>query len=158
MKSEQRAMEDRHEHEELKRIAPTLFSMEQRDPFVVPDGFFERFPHEVQAAIAAREKGGGWAGLPVLVRRLAIALPVIALLAGAWWHFSRNIHRSAIAELSTTPSLDDLSWLDEQDLLASLDDADLDAFGSADLELSEAELAAYLLHENVDITELITEP
>lgn len=158
MTSEPGPMNDRHENEELERIAPTLSAREPRDPFVVPEGFFDRFPHEVQAAIAARARRRGWAGLPVPVRRLAFALPLIALLVGTWWYFNTEGDSTPIAELSTTPSLEELSWSDQEYLLASLEEEGFATAAFTDVELTEAELAAYLMHENVDITELITEP
>ena len=149
-------MNDQREHEDLKRIAPTLFSRVPGDPFVVPDDLFERFPHEVQAAVARRPERG-WTGLPVLVRRLAITLPVVAILAAAWW-FLPDQRAVEGAELSTTPSLEELGWSEEHELLASVEEDDLPVLGELDVELTDAELTAYLVHENVDVTELMIEP
>ena len=148
-------MEPLNEHEELKRIAPTLYGMEKHDPFVVPDGVFDRLPHEVQAAIVARAYRSGCLALPVLVRRLGIALPVVALLTGAWW-ILHNKPGTAVAELSTTPSLDELSWSEEHELLASLDEQ-VPGMEVADIDLTDDELAAYLAYENIDLTDQLTE-
>lgn len=148
-------MEDTRENHELKRIAPTLFAMERRDPFAAPEGFFERFPHDVQAAIVARNTRRGWQVWPLFVRRIAVALPMLALLAGAWWYIAR-ITQPVVADLSTTPSIDELSWSEEHDLLASLEE-ELEAMPAADLDLSEQELAAYVDNQGIDLTDLLTE-
>lgn len=76
-------MEARHEHDELTN-APLLRSIPKVDPFVAPDGFFERFPHQVQASIAKGERRpslGNWlawrwryAAIPALVAALVIML------------------------------------------------------------------------------------
>ena len=49
-------MERSDEMDELKHLAPTLHGLKRTDPFTVPDGFFERFPHQVQAAIVERQE------------------------------------------------------------------------------------------------------
>jgi hypothetical protein len=46
-------MEHRHDTDD-HRETPFLRDLKGRDPFVVPEGFFERFPLEVQEHIAAR--------------------------------------------------------------------------------------------------------
>lgn len=54
-------MQHGEEHDELTG-APTLRSLPRTNPFVVPDGFFDRFPHTVQqqAIDAERTAGRGW--------------------------------------------------------------------------------------------------
>lgn len=76
-------MEARHEHDEPTN-APLLGGIPKVDPFVVPQNFFERFPHQVQASIAERERKpslGNWltwrwryAAVPALVAALVIVL------------------------------------------------------------------------------------
>jgi len=58
---------------ELARTAPTLHGLPKVDPFVVPDGFFERFPHAVGDAIAARERRVNGVWRPWM--RWALAVP-----------------------------------------------------------------------------------
>lgn len=149
-------MERYDPHDDLKRIAPTLHGLDRRDPFVVPEGFFDRFPHDVQAAIAAGRQRKGWSARPLFVRRIAVALPVAALLAGTWWGFQRN-DGPVGPELASTPSLDELTWSEEHDLLASIAEEDLPTLGTTTLELTDDELAAYIEHQDIDLTELIAE-
>jgi hypothetical protein len=149
-------MKDQQEHDELKGIAPLVSGLPKHDPFVVPEGFFDRFPHEVQAAIIARSRKTGWAALPIMARRVVVALPALALLAGLWWYLQAPAAIGPV--LSTTPSLDEMSWSEEHELLASMEEEELPSLGDPDVELTEAELAAYLAQEGVDLTELIAEP
>lgn len=152
-------MNDERENDELRRLAPTLFGASRQDPFVVPDDLFDRFPHEVQAAIVERGRRRGWSGLPVLVRRLVIALPVIAMLATAWWLFrTQSVPAGSEMAQISTPSLDDLSLLEEHDLLAALPDDELPSLSTVEIDLNDQELAAYVEHENIDLTEYALEP
>ena len=48
-------MDTHTEHEDLKQLAPTLASIPKVDPFVVPQGLFERFPHRRIAAQAQQK-------------------------------------------------------------------------------------------------------
>lgn len=150
--------DDAAEREELQRLAPTLFSIKSEEPFKVPAHFFDRLPHEVQALVVEQEEkpvAFGW------LWRLAIAAPVAAVLFGAWW-FTRDtgtINDPDIAAVpsETTPTIDDLEGLEEDDLLAAL--AEDDDLGSVamDFELTDDELLEYLEQENTDLDELINE-
>ena len=68
-------MEDLNENEELRKSAPTLFGLPKHDPFIVPAGFFERFPHEVQVMVTTPKHSA----FGVWVKRTAFALPLLAL-------------------------------------------------------------------------------
>jgi hypothetical protein len=153
-------MESLNENTELERNAPTLFSLPKVDPFVLPDGFFERFPHEVQARIVESKKVpwlGNWA------KRLSIALPVLVIAAGGlWWmqHQPLQANVGEVAAATLTPLSDDeLDGLDDSDLLALVEEtsATADDLGAVDLNLDETELIAYLEGENADVDQLLTE-
>ena len=153
-------MEPLDDNDELKRIAPTLHGLPKADPFVVPDGFFDRFPHQVQAAIVA----GTRVHTPVwnCWKRMAIALPVIALIGlGAWWFRSAPIIEPAVAfsadSLPSDPTMiDDLEETDLVAFIEETDNANTD-LGAVDMRLDEDELLAYLETENADLTDLITD-
>ena len=147
-------MEDHHEQEELERLAPTLMGLPKRDPFAVPDGFFDRFPHAVQARVTSRPA-------PVVrwLRRSAIALPVLALLAlGAWWSTRPEPGTADLAvEVHAPASEEDLYLLAGDDLYAELAlSEDLEA-PAPDLELSAEELALYYELNGTDVGALIDE-
>jgi hypothetical protein len=153
-------MEPMNGPDDLERTAPTLHSLPKADPFVVPDGFFERFPHQVQAAIVerAQEQRPAWNRW----KRMAIALPIIALLGlGGWW-----LQRPSSVEPPVAFSRDDLPGdpavmddVDEAELLAFIEEshnasADL---GAVELRLDENELLAYLETENADLADLMND-
>ncbi|MFT3886017.1 MAG: hypothetical protein QM724_11465 [Flavobacteriales bacterium] len=129
-----------------------LAAIPKADPFVTPDGFFERFPHDVQAAVAAQRRPdrSPW------YLRWAFALPVVALLGLCSWWALRDAPPPATAQVEVTPLSDDeLAYLDEHDAQTLLDEASGADLGEVDLRLNDDELLAYLENEHADITELI---
>ena len=148
-------MNDLDDINELKRIAPTLFGLPKSDPFVVSETFFERFPHEVQAKVTAQRNA-----FPVwnLWKRVAIALPVVALIAGGLWWMKRAPFVPPIAQVEVTPlTNDEIDQVEDNDLLASIDVSPTADLGEVNVQLNDAELLAYLNNEQTDITQLITE-
>ncbi len=153
-------MEDLNDTNELERGAPVLFGIPKSDPFVVPENFFEHFPHEVQTMIVTREQAA-----PVWNwwKRLAIALPIVALIAGGlWWMQRGTLVDPPMAQLIITPlSNAELGHLNDNELAAATEEvapkaasADL---GHVDLLLSDEELTAYLDNEHEELTDLITQ-
>lgn len=153
---------DQHTHEERAPGAPFLNALPKTEPFVVEPGLFERFPHQVQALAVERGRASmGWS----LWRRVAIALPVIALAAVAmwWWQRDQAPPAATFAAVEVTPlTNEEIDDLDGTDLLATTEEvlptsSDDHRLGEVDMRLDERELLAYLEYENTDITELITE-
>lgn len=147
-------MDDRREHEELRRSAPTLMGLPKSDPFVAPEGFFDRFPHEVQALVTARAKRP----LSTWWKRAAIALPLLALVV---WGVEQIV-RTDVPIVATVPahvpalSDEELDALDPHELFAGLEESELAPWDSIGLDLSDAELIAYAEQEGLDPIELIT--
>ncbi len=145
--------------DDLKRSAPTLFSLPKGDPFVVPEGFFDRFPHEVQHLVTAKHGHGNvWSAW----KRFAYALPVIALLGlGLWWAIHPVEEPGPLAMPAAAPFTDgELDQLGDDELLALSEDvtplADpAEAIGYVDIQLNDDELMAYLESNGADINELI---
>lgn len=148
-------MQDINEHNELERMAPTLHALPKEDPFVVPNGFFERFPHEVQAQLGATQRHGiqwNW------WKRMAIALPVIAVITLGALHYAARSEGMAIGTIAMEPlTMDELLQYNENDLLAATEESELPTLGSVDLQLNKEEALAYFTHEQTDLTELIAE-
>lgn len=93
-------MKCRDEHDELTG-APTLDSLPRTDPFVVPDGFFDQFPHAVQQqAIGSERKAEhGWF-LPTTKLVLGgVAVLVVAVVSWTLWPISAK-----------APSTADIHW------------------------------------------------
>ncbi|MBP7513201.1 MAG: hypothetical protein KA791_01560 [Flavobacteriales bacterium] len=154
-------MEAVNDNEDLKSTAPFLAGLPKADPFVVPDGFFDRFPHQVQAAITAPRSSAApaWAWW----KRLSIALPIIALSGLAAWMLAPGSDQVELPAVAVTPLTDgELDAIDDNEIFAAFDEADAnditaEDLGEVDLELSDDELLAYLDNEDADITDLITD-
>lgn len=146
-----------HDTDDLKRLAPTLASLHKADPFVVPEGFFERFPHQVQARVA---KPAPTALLPVWMKRLALALPLAAALAGAWWLLrAKEAPAPEVAVEIPEAGIDELELLEHPEAFAALaeEGAPLEALAPTSVDLTDDELAVWLENESTDPSELIAE-
>lgn len=146
--------------DDLKRSAPTLFGLPKADPFVVPEVFFDRFPHEVQGLVTAKQhRRSTWSDW----KRVAIALPALALLGlGVWWAarpMPEPDHLAALANASLTDG--ELDALGDDELAALTEEvmplADpQQELGQVGIQLNDDELMAYFEGEGVDMNELIT--
>lgn len=155
-------MEPRERNIDLKD-APTLRSIPKVDPFVVPEGFFDRFPQKVQEKIAA---GGGKVinlnerrAQQRLYFRIAAAAAMVALVATLALNFLQTDDTAvdgAMAQITVTPSELDLDALDDHDLFALLGSDD-EPFAQPADGLSSEEMAAYLEHEELPLDLLIEE-
>jgi hypothetical protein len=143
------------EHEELRSLAPTLASIPKVDPFLVPEGLFERFPHQVQARVIVLAPVQRWSPW---MKRLAIGLPLLALLAGAWF-LLRTSEATVVQVAVEIPetTMDELELLDDPETFASLYEGEDPGLPAASVDLTEDELAAWLEAEQTDVSQLITE-
>lgn len=89
-----------------------LDQIEKKQIFTVPDGYFDTLPLAIQERVA-QKRSINWFSIPVL----RLALPVVALLAvGIVW----------FKPFSSSPSIEEeLSMLNESDLIAYLNESDL---------------------------------
>ena len=154
-------MEPRNAHDEL-RDAPTLRAMPKVDPFVVPEGFFDRFPHQVQARIATPE--GSFARLWRTLTEASMALQlagitaVVAIVAGVVLINLPNTPDpiTDMTQLTVDPTEISVDDLDDADVYAMLDDAP-DLMADVGPDLTTEEMAAYLENENLPLDLLIEE-
>ncbi len=135
-----------------QRLAPRLHALPKEDPFRVADGFFEQFPHRVQALAVQRAKAPGRPG----TRPWAWALPVLALLAAAvWlWRPGGGPRAAAVPELSPQEFI---SLLPEFRPEAAEADAYSNhaAWDSVAVELSDDEALAYFDHEQPSMYDVL---
>jgi hypothetical protein len=89
-----------------------LDQIEKKQIFTVPDGYFDQLPLAIQERVA-QKRSISWFSIPVL----RLALPVVALLVvGIVW----------FKPFSSSPSIEEeLSMLNESDLIAYLNESDL---------------------------------
>ncbi len=144
-----------NEHDELRSLAPKLASIPKVDPFVVPDGLFDLLPHQVQARVASRSSEPTWSPW---VKRLALALPLVAVLAGTWWMLrSPKIPVEQVAIEIPETTMDEFELWEDPEFFTELIETEEAVQASADVDLTEDELAAWLELEQTDLTQLIAE-
>lgn len=151
-------MIDPNDTDDLKD-APLLRSIPQHDPFVVPDGFFDRFPQTVQAGIAAQTSASWSDRLAAVLRpRVVIgSLAGLAIVATTWTLWPSEISDGTAAlGVAVEPEEVLSTEVDDELLFAALmsDEPLLDA---VDLPLSDTELEAYLENEELPLDLLIEE-
>ena len=143
------------DHNDELRDAPVLRSIPKTDPFVVPDGFFERFPHALQQRIS-EQRGrspvlGGW------LRPAIGALAVLAVVVITWFLWPKSTSDLPRIAMSTYEQPEHVSDdLDAEELLAALSTGD-PLLAEVDLALTETELAAYVEQEELPLDLLIEE-
>ncbi|MFZ1692091.1 MAG: hypothetical protein WAT74_02745 [Flavobacteriales bacterium] len=146
-------MDHRTETDPLSE-APLLRSIPKVDPFVVPEGFFEQFPHQVQAAIAKKKAASWWSRLLPSTPAFRVAWASAAVLVAALAWFNRPSAPETAPE-SPLASSDDEWVLVDNDLLAELA-AESNRPPGVQHDLTADELADYLMASNAMdyITEL----
>ena len=135
-----------------------LDTLSKVDPFVVAPGFFDRFPHEVQALAVHRSKRSLW---PTW-RTASISLGTACMIGISTWLFwPDGPNEPPLAATTTITPLtnEELEVLDDGELLAIAEEVEpaaaVQEFGQVHLDLNESELIAFLEHENTDINELL---
>lgn len=150
------------EHDPLQD-APLLRSIRREDPFRVPDGFFERFPHLVQERINQQPPELFGRFRIALVRRSMTFASVVLVIGVVAWLVARSpdmqpttkdlVHRTefdiAPEELFLVGD-GDISLLEDLDPSAEL----LSEVGTG---LSDDELVAYLEQDDLPVELLIEE-
>jgi hypothetical protein len=134
--------------------APLLRSIPKVDPFAAPESFFERFPHQVQQAIAEREAAPWWrVGLSVpRLPRLAWGLSAALVAVAAWFAWPAPQHDAPQASMAQVEP--DEQLFRDPNFIAELS-ADGGSAPGVQHDLSADELAAYLLAH--DATDYLTE-
>jgi len=141
------------------RSAPNLRAIPKADPFVVPDGFFERFPHLVQQRIVEdRARSANWSwNLSGWLRPAIGALALLAVVALAWvlWPKAEgDVLDQQLASYGTPDHVSD--ELDAEDVYTALSTND-PLLAEVDLTMTDAELAEYVEQEELPLDLLIEE-
>ncbi len=139
--------------------APDLGGIPKVDPFVTPIGFFETFPHRVQAEVVARTRSRS---LPKLVRRV-MAVGFLALILVAAFLWQRN-ERNAPAPILAGSHIqeddllgEDLLWLDEEELYRELASSQEIAIQPGN-GFTQEELGAYLEYSDLPLIVIAEQP
>lgn len=147
-------MEQRSDHDDLKD-APVLRSIQTEDPFRTPDGFFDRFPADVQARIAERRDRSvrtGWMAVPGWLR-ISSAVGALVLVIGAFMLFRSaptDQEMAAVPEIDLTTDDLLLDRYEMSELVRSIDEPD-DLMAAIGRDLGRDELALYLENEELPL-------
>lgn len=147
--------EDQHELNE----APLLKGMPKLDPFIVPDGFFDGLPHRVQERITSRQsqKAGVWSILWSRPRPALSVLAIAVLVTVIWvyWPASGPLDEPTYS-LTVGPG-EVLDPVADEELLYAMAASGQPLLDVPYLPLEEAELEAYIEHEEIPLDLLIEE-
>lgn len=154
-------MKPQDPEEDFKKQYPNLFGMDKKNPFSVPENYFEDLPGSIQSRIQQEEQES-W--LETLKRTFyrpqwAFALLLLLLLtAGGWFFFSNRQVQPAQREMAlTADELKNAAILGDIDEFDLLDEyASLEETASADEE-SKTEIENYLIENHTDLNQLINE-
>ncbi|HQV52358.1 MAG: hypothetical protein IPI00_03445 [Flavobacteriales bacterium] len=153
MRPTSNTMQNDHSKNEFND-APLLRSIPKQNPFVVPNGFFEQFPHQVQSHIVAAKAQGSapaWSRLlskPALIGSISMIL--MALLS--WWIWKPTDQAPEIAQQKIAQEAEILvvEDLDDQDLSALFANSD-NTMADVDLSMDDEVLIDYLENENLSL-------
>lgn len=139
--------------------SPFLNSLPKQDPFVVPAGFFERFPETIAESIAERPTflQRLMAGLlmPQISPRLALGSVVMVLALGlAFWLHEPAKDAGIASAIAHRNSVEPADWQDGE-LYVLLDDGP-ELWAGVSGSISTSELEDYLETEELDL-ELLNE-
>ena len=117
-------MMDPHEDsEELRKEAPTLFGIDRTDPFEVPEGFFDRFPHDMQEQVKSVRTGVSipfWRGVLIAAPLVLVIIAVSGILITMTNNSELRNQQFQVMEIE-----DVLNFEDAEDLLLALESDDL---------------------------------
>ena len=149
-------MEQPNTSDELKE-APILLSARGRDPFIVPDGYFDHLPHRVRSRLGATESRSRWSSAwrpAIAVASLGANLALLIVRENTPY---RGDHTAPLAiEGTGALAVDELlDLVDPDDLYAELatHEATWPKPGNG---FTPEELAAYLDHAELPL-DLLTE-
>lgn len=114
----------------------------KEQPFIVPEGYFEALPMQVQGRVSAKESNS-WARTPAFKLALSMATMLAIVVAGLFFFAQSDSPEELLADISHEELLAyfDLVEVEESDILAALGVGgdDIDFFGTEGLEEIEIE-------------------
>lgn len=142
-------------HDELND-SPILRSIAKQDPFVTPDGFFDRFPQDVQQRIQTGTKRSTWFSTAPWPRFAIGSLAAMLIAAVVWsvWP-ATPVNMDSFASAEPEELLD--AGVDEEILFAALAQEE-DLMEPVALPDDDAEVLAYLENEDLPLDQLIEDP
>ena len=153
-----KAPHDISEHEELKNIAPTLFSIKKENSFKVPANYFDELPTLVQEKCTEKEE----LRLPDFIKRIMLvlnhkyAIPVAMLVILVYFGIKNTSIDSTILtanDISEYIASENIYEMDETLLIEIL----LEEEQSLSMNEQDEEMVDYLMDSDIDMSTIIKE-
>ena len=147
------------EDDELKEIAPRLFNMPKRNPFTVPENYFDALPALVREKIAAGEKKPAWQRIfsEWLQPSYALAACIVVLILASGIYFSVNKTHPSIPQEAERISVEEIS---ASGMLFDMDETlianELDEISNSESTSADTTLENYIL-DQADVNDIVNE-
>jgi len=146
---------DIHEQEELKNIAPTLFSIKKEDGFSVPKNYFEALPSKIQYRVTETIEPSLVEKLWMLLNYKALIPATLVLVIGffSWNYFNQNIEFQPLTSEEISMAILEEEFYVEEDLI-------VEALLKEDYfeeTTSDDDVIEYLLDNDVDLSSIYDE-
>lgn len=132
---------------ELKKSAPYLASLEKKNSFQAPEGFFEDLPSKIEDKIQAATTEKKHTYLSLHYVKYAVAA-VVLLVAGYYFYPSKTVPQKNAFTAWNVDSLTDDELLDEWG------DFPIEYETETVVSNDDADMINYLIDNKVDVTEI----
>lgn len=152
-----------HNNDELREIAPKLFSLKKENPYKVPDGYFDELPMLIQERIGGAEVNpSAWTRIFALIVKPQMAwgsLSIVSLMIIGWLVFqleSKNdLSSQDIAEVIYHGEVDNM---DEYLLIEALpEESTFEVQISENATDTKDVMIEYLIENEIDELEIVDE-
>ena len=148
-------MNTQEEFDDFKKDAPKLSSMDKRNPFVVPEQYFETLSSRIQDQIASENKHPQWITFLKSLLLPKVAIPAIAccLLLGVGLKFLKkpevtNTNSKGTLTFDELSETDFVNYIDEEQIIIEIEQ-------QKSVTTNNSEIEDYLIENNIDESELI---
>jgi len=144
--------------EDINKIAPTLAGLEKRNPFVVPENYFENLPGAIQDKISSSNQLPWYETFQqaIAVSRAGLAMLIIllAITAGLFYlDHNRETGRKQLVEQDQR-NMEILVEVEEAELVEEL--IAMNDEHSTD-RISESEIENYLIDNHTELNQIMNE-
>lgn len=149
-------MNTHEEFDDLKNDAPKLHNMDKKNPFVVPEHYFETLSSRIQDRIALENKQPQWMKIIKSLLLPKVAIPALACCLMVGVGIKYLVKPAAITVTEETAitydelnSTEYMNMLDEEQIVTALAE-------EKDITTNTTEIEDYLIENNINESELIS--
>jgi hypothetical protein len=149
-------MNTQEEFDDLKNDAPKLHSMDKKNPFVVPEHYFETLSSRIQDRITLENKQPQWIKILKSLLLPKVAIPALACCLMLGIGIKYLVKPAAVTVTEETAitydelnSTEYINMLDEEQIVTAIAE-------QKEATTTTTEIEDYLIENNVDESELIS--